>query len=120
MLNRKSVEAQVADIIWDRAPIASGEISKICEQRFSWKKTTFFTVLKRLCDKGLFKNENGVVTVVVGREQFYAKQSEIFLEENFEGSLPSFLAAFTSRKKLSKKDVDELRHIIAEYEENNA
>lgn len=111
-----TVEAKFADIIWSGEPLSSSELSKKAESEFGWKKTTSFTVLKRLCDKGLFKNEKGTVTSLVSRDEFYSMQSERFVEETFQGSLPAFLAAFTGRKKLSKKEVEELKRFVDDYE----
>ena len=110
------VEMQFATIIWEREPIASGELVKVCEEKLSWKKSTTYTCLKRLCEKGIFRNEGGVVTSLLNREEFVAKQSEQFVEETFKGSLPGFVAAFCSRKKLSKEDIAELKKIIDEHE----
>ena len=111
-----TVEAKFADIIWSGEPLSSSELSKKAESELGWKKTTSFTVLKRLCDKGLFKNEKGIVTSLVSRDEFYSMQSERFVEETFQGSLPAFLAAFTGRKKLSKKEVEELKRFVDDYE----
>lgn len=113
-----TVESQFADIIWEREPIHSREVVRLAEEKLNWKKSTTYTVLKRLCDKGIFVNNNCIVTSVIKRPEFYAMQSEQFVEETFAGSLPAFLAAFTSRKgRLSKEEVDELRRMVAEYEE---
>lgn len=111
------IESRFADIIWEHEPITSAELAKRSEALLSWKKTTSYTVLKRLCDKGLFRNEKGVVTSLIRRQDFYAMQSERFVEETFAGSLPAFLAAFTSRKGLRPEEVAQLRRMIAEYEE---
>ena len=111
------VESKFADIIWSKEPLSSSELSKLAEKELGWKKTTSFTVLKRLCDKGLFKNEKGVVTSIVSREDFYSMQSESFVENTFEGSLPAFIAAFTKRKKLSEKELKEIKDMINSIEE---
>lgn len=110
-------ETRFAEIIWANAPITATELAKFGEQEFNWKKTTSYTVLKRLCNKGIFQNQNGVVTVLISREKFYSIQSENFVEETFKGSLPAFLAAFTARRSLSKEDVAQLRKMVEEYEE---
>lgn len=112
-----AVESRFADIIWSNEPISSSEIVKLGEQHLQWKKSTTFTVLRRLCDKGIFQNNNGTVTSLISKEEFYALQSEKFVEDTFEGSLPAFLAAFTARKNLKPEEVAELRRMIAEYEE---
>ncbi len=106
------VQMQFARLIWEKEPVGSGELVKLCADEFGWKKSTTYTVLKKLCEKGLFQNEDGVVTSKISQEEFYMKKSEEFVEETFGGSLPAFLAAFTSRQKLSKKELDEIRKII--------
>ena len=111
------IEKRFADIIWNNEPISSTELAKKSEEALSWKKSTTYTVLKRLCDKGIFKNEQGSVGSLISRDEFYSAQSERFVETTFKGSLPAFLAAFSKRKKLSKQDVDELKRLIEEYGE---
>ena len=106
------VEAQFAELIWAREPIASGELVKLCEKELNWKKSTTYTVLKKLCERGIFQNNDGVVTSLLTKGEFNAVQSEQFVEDTFEGSLPAFLAAFTSRKTLSKDEVEEIRRLI--------
>lgn len=110
------IESKFADIIWEKEPISTSQLIKICEKEFSWKRTTTYTVLKRLSDKGIFKSENSTVTSLISRDEFYANQSETFVEEAFEGSLPAFLAAFASKRKLSKKEVDEIKKMIDKFE----
>ena len=112
-----AVESRFADMIWENEPITSTELSKQSEEALGWKKSTTYTVLKRLCDKGLFQNEKGIVTSLVSREEYYSLQSEKFVEETFEGSLPAFLAAFTARKGLSAEEVEQLRKLVDEYGE---
>lgn len=107
-----AVESRFADIIWQNEPLASSLLAKLAEQELTWKKSTTYTVLKRLCDRGIFQNSGGTVSALVSREEFYALQSERFVEETFDGSLPAFLAAFGSRKKLSEKEIDELEMLI--------
>ena len=99
------VQAAFADIIWAHEPVGSGELVKICERELGWKKPTTYTVLRKLCEKGLFKNEGGLVTALVSRERFNAIKSERFVEDTFDGSLPAFLAAFTSECKLSEEEI---------------
>lgn len=111
------VESRFADIIWQNEPLSSTELAKRSEEELKWKKTTSYTVLKRLCDKGIFQNNKGTVTSIISRTEFYSMQSEKFVEETFDGSLPAFLTAFTSRKTLSQEEVEQLRKIVAEYEE---
>lgn len=105
-------ETQFAEIIWANEPIASGVLSKKAEEVMSWKKTTSFTVLKRLCDRGIFQNQSGIVTSLVSREEFFARHSETYVQENFGGSLPAFLAAFSTRKKLTDSEIDEMKKLI--------
>lgn len=106
------VETRFAELIWANAPISSGELVKLCLQELEWKKSTTYTVLKKLCEQGLFHNDGGMVSVLVSREEFFAMQSEQFVDEHFEGSLPAFVAAFTARKKLSDKELSEIRRMI--------
>ncbi len=108
------VEMKFAELIWENEPIPSGELAKLTEKELTWKKSTTYTVLKRLCEKGIFQNENGIVTSLISYEDFRAKQSELFVESSFKGSLPGFVAAFCSKKKLSKDEVEELQRIINE------
>lgn len=112
------MEAKFADIIWAREPIPSGDLVKLCEGEFSWKKSTTYTMLKRLEKKGIFKNKNGEVTSLIKRDEFYAQQSKQFVEETFDGSLPKFLAAFTRSKRLSDKEIAELQKLINEHKES--
>ena len=112
-----AIESRFADLIWSREPIASSEIVRLAEEELQWKKSTTYTVLKRLCEKGLFRNEGGRVTSRISRRDFYAAQSERFVEETFSGSLPAFLAAFTARRSLSDEEIACLRRMIAEHKE---
>ena len=112
-----AVEARFADIIWENEPISSADLARQGDELLNWKKTTCYTGLKRLCDKGIFQNINGEVTSVISRQDFYSMQSERFVEDTFGGSLPAFLAAFTSRKALSAEEISQLRKMIAEYGE---
>lgn len=106
------IESQFADIIWQNEPIPSGELVKLCATELSWKKSTTYTVLRKLCERGIFQNVDGVVSSVISKEDFYAIQSEEFVQETFKGSLPAFLAAFTSRNKLSEQEISELEQLI--------
>ncbi len=111
------MEEKFADLIWEREPIASGELAKVAEAEFGWKRTTTYTMLKRLCVRELFANEGGIVRALVTKEEFQAARGELFLQENFDGSLPMFLAAFSKRKKLSEEEVAQLKELIDAYEE---
>ncbi len=108
------IESHFADIIWQNEPLSSGELVKLCQAKLKWKKPTTYTVLRKLCERGLFQNQEGMVTSLISRQEFYAMQSERFVEETFEGSLPAFLAAFSSRKKLSEKEIAQIQQIIDE------
>lgn len=107
-----AVEARFADIIWEGEPVSSTELVKRAAQELSWKKSTTYTVLKRLCERGLFQNQGGVVTSRLSKQEWEARQSEQFVEETFSGSLPAFLAAFTTRKKLSEEEIAQLQAMI--------
>ena len=111
------VESKFADIIWSHEPLPSRELVKLCEGELNWKKPTTYTVLRRLCERGIFQNEGGMVRSLISREEFYALQSERFVEETFSGSLPSFLAAFTRRRSLSAAEIEEIRKMIDSYGE---
>ena len=105
-------EARFAELIWENEPIPSGSLARLALEALTWKKTTAFTVLKRLCDRGLFQNEGGTVKSLMSREEYYAKHSAQYVEETFGGSLPAFLTAFSSGKRLSQQEVDELQKLI--------
>ena len=111
------VESHFADIVWANQPLSTKELVAICERELNWKRTTTYTVLKKLCERGIFKTENSVVSAILTKEEFQAIQSEKFVGETFDGSLPAFIAAFTSRKKLSADDVEEIRRMIEAYKE---
>lgn len=111
------VESRFADIIWREEPLTSGELVKLCRQELEWKKSTTYTVLKKLCDRGIFQNQDGMVSALISRKEFCAMQSERFVEETFEGSLPAFLAAFTTRKTLTPQEVAEIQKMIDTYKE---
>jgi predicted transcriptional regulator len=110
-----AVEAQFADIIWKNEPLSSGELVKLCQQELDWKKSTTYTVLKKLCERGIFTNDGGTVKSLISRDEFYAVQSEQFVDETFEGSLPAFIAAFTSRKSLTKEEIAEIQKMIDSF-----
>ena len=110
------IQEQFAEIIWDHEPIASGKLVKIADEKLGWKKSTTYTVLRKLCEKGLFRNIDGIVTSVISKAEFDSAKSHKFVDDNFGGSLPSFIAAFTGRKKLSRKEVEELKRFVDEYE----
>ena len=110
-----AVQERFADIVWANEPISSGDLVKVCEKELSWKKSTTYTVLRKLCEKGLLQNVDGIVSSLISKEDFYSAKSEQIIEDSYEGSLPAFIAAFTSRKKLSKKEVDEIQKMIESF-----
>ena len=111
-LHLGAVEARFADLIWKYEPLSSRALVALCGEELGWKKSTTYTVLKRLCDKGIFQNENGTVTSRMTKEEYAAAQSEKCVEDTFGGSLPAFLAAFTKRKKLSETELAEIQDMI--------
>ena len=104
-------------ILWEYAPIKSGELAKICQEKLEWKPTTTYTVIKRLSDRGVLKNEKCIVTPLVTKEEVQAAQLEEMLEKTFEGSHPAFFAAFAKRQKLSKEEIDTIQDMIDRYRE---
>ena len=105
-------ETEFAEIIWAGEPITSGALSKKADEVLHWKKTTSFTVLKRLCERGIFQNQNGIVTSLISRDEFFARHSEQYVQDNFGGSLPAFMAAFSTHKKLTDKEIEEMKYLI--------
>ena len=106
------VEMKFADIIWENEPLSSGLLVKLCEDKLQWKKSTTYTILRRVCERGLFKNEEGMVSSNVTQQEFLSNKTDQFIEETFQGSLPGFIAAFTSNRKLSDEEVEELKKLI--------
>ena len=113
------VQARFADLIWAHAPISSGELVKLCEREFNWKKPTTYTVLRKLCEKGLFENSGGLVKAKISREAYDCEKSEQIIQDRFSGSLPAFLAAFTARKPLTDEEAAEIMQIIRTYRTTN-
>ena len=99
-------------ILWEHEPISRVELAKLCEEQLGWKTTTTYTVVKRLCDRGVLKNDNSIITSLITKEQAQAAEIDGFVEEKFGGSLPAFLAAFTRKQTLSDRDLDELQKMI--------
>lgn len=108
-------EARFAELIWQREPISSPELVRLCEKEFKWKKSTTYTVLKKLCDRGIFRNEKAVVTSLISREEFFSYKSRKFVEDSFGGSIPRFLAAFMGGKKLTAQEAEEIRKVIDDF-----
>lgn len=113
------MEARFADIIWEYAPISTGELVKICQECFEWKRTTTYTMLKRLCQRGLFENRDGTVVILTEKSAFQGRQSKQFVADTFGGSLPAFIAAFTRGKALSDEEADEIQRLIDESRRKN-
>ena len=116
-LRLTEAENKLAEIIWTKAPIPSPELVELCRVEIGWKKSTTYTMLRKLEKKGVFENRNGTVLAVLTREEFYTEQGRQILDGGFEGSLPRFLAAFASNKKLSSKEIDELQKLIDSHKE---
>lgn len=108
-------EAKFAELIWENEPIASPELVKLCEKEFEWKKSTTYTVLKKLCDRGIFQNENAQVTSLISKEEFYSYKSREFVEQTFGGSIPKFLTAFMGGKRLTAKQAEEIKELIDSF-----
>ena len=106
------IEAQFADMIWANQPLSSGTLALLAADKLGWKRTTTYTVLKRLCEKGLFQNINGTVSALMTKEEYISAQSEKFVSDTFGGSLPAFLTAFTRRKKLTDSEIQEIHEMI--------
>ena len=113
------LELKFADLIWENEPVISTKLVKIAERELSWKKSTTYTVLRKLCERGLFKNEDAVVSSVYKKDEFYARQSQSYVDEAFGGSLPQFLTAFVSGRKLNARQADELKRLIDEHSEED-
>ena len=106
------IEARFADMIWEHEPVTTSELVKLAEKEFQWKRTTTHTVIKRLCEKGLFVNTKGTVTSLISRPQFLSMQSRKFVEDTFNGSLPAFIAAFTNNHSLTSEEAMQIRNMI--------
>jgi predicted transcriptional regulator len=111
-------EARFADLVWEHEPIVSGELVKLCEKELAWKKSTTYTVLKNLCQKGIFQNERTIVSSLIKKEEFYSIQSRHYVEDTFGGSLPKFLTAFIGGKKMDARQVEELKKLIDAHKED--
>ena len=110
-------ELRFAELIWEKEPIFSPDLVKLCESEFNWKKSTTYTVLKKLCDRGIFRNEKAVVTSLISKEEFYSHKSRHFVEESFGGSIPRFLTAFMGGKKLTAEQAEEIKDLIDSFKE---
>ena len=110
------VESHFADIVWENEPIHSRDLVKLCDKELDWKKSTTYTVLRKLCERGLFQNQDGIVSSLLSKDEFHAIQSEKFVEETFAGSFPAFFNAFSSRKKLTAEEIAQVRQMIDSFE----
>ena len=110
-----TVELQFANIIWAHAPVTTKELVGMCGEQLNWQRTTTYTVLKKLCDRGMFVTENSTVKVLISRDEFYALQSQKLIEEAFGGSLPAFIAAFAAHKPLSKEQMEEISRLMTQF-----
>ena len=99
-------------ILWEHEPVTAVELAKLCQERLGWKRTTTYTVIKRLGERGVLQNENGTVTSLVSKEDVQACEIDELVEKKFEGSLPAFVAAFTKRQTLSEQELDEVQRMI--------
>ena len=104
-------------IVWDAEPLSTRRLTELCTQNLGWKRTTTYTVLRKLCDRGILQNERSTVSSIVKREQVQKYESEVVVEKTFEGSLPKFIAAFLNNKKLSAAEADELKRLIDNHKE---
>lgn len=112
------IEGRFADIVWAKAPISCVELVRLAAEEMKWKRTTTYTVIKKLCDKELFtKDDNGIVTALVSREEYLSRQGEQLVDRAYGGSLPMFIAGFVNHRKLSQKDIDEIKKMLDDAEE---
>lgn len=112
-------ELRFCEILWEHQPVRSSELAHLCAEKLGWKKSTTYTVIKRLTERGVVQTEDAVVTALVSRDQVQRTESRAFVERNFSGSLPGFLNAFVGGRGLSAEEADELRRMIADLEEKN-
>ena len=110
------IEARFADIIWENEPVPSGQLVKLAEEKLGWKKTTTYSILRKLSYRGIFKNENYMISSLISRDEFYGKQTSEMIDRTFKGSLPDFIAAFASVRKPDKKDIEAIRKMLNEWE----
>ena len=99
-------------ILWEEEPVTTTRLVKLCQERLGWKRTTTYTVIKRLGERGVVKNEDGLVTALISKEEAQVSEIDELVEKKFQGSLPAFLAAFARRQELSEEEVEEIRRII--------
>ena len=114
-----ALQERFADIVWEHEPIASGDLAKVCEKELKWKRPTTYTVLRKLCEKGILQNKDGIVSSLVSRREFYSAKSGQIIEDSYKGSLPAFIAAFTEQNSLSEADINEIQAMIDKYRKEN-
>ena len=107
-------------ILWEHEPVKTTELVQLCQKQLEWKRTTTYTVIRRLGERGVLKNEDGIVTSLVSREEVQASEIDELVEKKFEGSLPSFIAAFTRHRKISEQEIDEVQRMIDEFRKGGA
>jgi len=107
-------------ILWENEPVKSKELVRLCQERLGWKSTTTYTVIKRLSERGIVKNENTIVTSLVSKDEIQAAEINELVEKTFEGSLPAFIAAFAKHQKLSEKEISAVQAMIDEYRKGEA
>lgn len=110
-------EYRFCEILWENEPVTSSELVRLCRERLEWKKSTTYTVIRRPSERGVLKSEDAVVTSLVSREDAQSAESTEVVERTFSGSLPSFIAAFTRKKNLSRQEIDEIQKIIDNYKD---
>lgn len=110
------IETKFAEIIWDNEPIKSGDLVKICMEKLGWKKPTTYSILRKLCFRGFFVNNNGIVTSLISKDEFSSRQANEIVQKSFEGSLPKFIAAFSSENKLTAKDIEAIKGLLKEMD----
>jgi predicted transcriptional regulator len=108
-------EYRFCEILWENEPVSSSELVRLCSEKLEWKKSTTYTVIRRLSERGVLKNEDSIVTSLVSKEDIQSAESEEVVERTFSGSLPNFIAAFTRKKNLSKQEIEEIQSIIDQY-----
>ena len=111
------VESHFADIVWDNAPLSTKTLVEICQKELNWKRTTTYTVLKKLCDRGIFSVKDRLISVKLSKDEYHAIQSQQFVHENFSGSLPAFIAAFTTRQTLTPAEQKQIKAWLDSLEE---
>ena len=113
------IQLKFAEIVWENEPVSSGKLVKLCEEKLNWKKPTTYTVLRKLCEKGVLRNDNGTVTSVISKGGYYQQKGRQVVDDYYKGSLPAFIAAFTDQNELSAREIDEIQVLINKYKKDN-